>query len=102
MGKDYFGITDKGRQRTNNEDRFIAQNVFNKRYVIACVIDGVGGYNGGEIAAQLARDEIISGLGKLPKDIVSQMIYVLDRANEKIIRRNSQVRKTIRWLAWLH
>jgi serine/threonine protein phosphatase PrpC len=86
MGENYFGITDKGRQRTNNEDRFIAQTVFDKRYVVACVIDGVGGYNGGEIAAQLTRDEIISGLHKLPKDILGQMVYVMDSANEKIIR----------------
>ena len=38
--------------RDNNEDRFIAQTILQKRYVLACVIDGVGGYEGGEIASR--------------------------------------------------
>ena len=52
MAENFFGITDTGRQRTNNEDAFIAQRIWNNGYILACVIDGVGGYEGGEVAAQ--------------------------------------------------
>ena len=51
MTENFFGITDRGKQRDNNEDTFIAEKVLKDRYVMACVIDGVGGYEGGEIAA---------------------------------------------------
>ncbi|MEP7144124.1 MAG: protein phosphatase 2C domain-containing protein [Ferruginibacter sp.] len=86
MGENYFGITDPGSHRTNNEDRFIAQTVFNDHFVVACVIDGVGGYNGGEVAAQLTRDEVIRELDKLSNDIIDQMVSALDHANDRIIR----------------
>ena len=86
MGENYFGITDPGRQRTNNEDSFIAQTVFNKRFIVACVIDGVGGYAGGEVAAQLTRNEIIDHLDKLPGNIIDHMVSALVNANERIIR----------------
>lgn len=86
MGENYYGITDPGRQRTNNEDSFIAQTVFNKHFIVASVIDGVGGYAGGEVAAQLTRDEIIKGLDKLSGNITDQMVSALENANERIIR----------------
>ena len=86
MGENYFGITDPGRERDNNEDSFIAQTVFNDHFIIACVIDGVGGYAGGEVAARLTRDEIIDALDKLPGNIPDQMISALENANERIIR----------------
>ena len=86
MGENYFGITDPGRQRTNNEDRFIAQTVFSGQHILACVIDGVGGYAGGEVAAELTRDEIISQLDSLPSNISGHMVAALQNANERIIK----------------
>jgi serine/threonine protein phosphatase PrpC len=62
MGKNYFGLTDKGRQRVNNEDRFIAKTILSDHYVLAAVIDGVGGYVGGEIAAQVTAEAITQGI----------------------------------------
>lgn len=86
MGDNYFGITDPGRQRTNNEDSFIAQPVFKDQFIIACVIDGVGGYEGGEIAAELTREEIMRKLDKLPSNITDSLAEALENANERIIR----------------
>jgi PPM family protein phosphatase len=62
MTDNYFGITDTGRIRDNNEDNFIAEPVMGGRMIAACVIDGVGGYEGGEVAAQITKDTILSQL----------------------------------------
>ena len=86
MGENHFGITDSGRQRDNNEDRFIAQPVFNKHCILACVIDGVGGYAGGEVAAQVTRDTIIQHLRKRPANLLPAMNRALDLANERIFK----------------
>ncbi len=64
MTDQFFGLTDTGKQRKNNEDTFIAQLTADNKFIIACVIDGVGGYAGGEIAAALAREAILSRLEK--------------------------------------
>jgi serine/threonine protein phosphatase PrpC/cellobiose-specific phosphotransferase system component IIB len=84
MAKSYFGITDTGRMRDNNEDTFIAEPVLNEKYVAACVIDGVGGYEGGEVAASIAKDALIDYL-KIPSgDIITTLREALSSANEKI------------------
>lgn len=52
--------TDIGRQRKNNEDNFIwVENLWGKPEVtLIGAIDGVGGYEGGEEAAAIAKDTI--------------------------------------------
>jgi serine/threonine protein phosphatase PrpC len=62
MAENFFGITDTGRQRDNNEDAFIAQPITSKQLILACVIDGVGGYEGGEVAAAIAQKTILDSL----------------------------------------
>ena len=57
----FFGKTDVGRQRSNNEDAFVAE-LLDENTVLAVVIDGVGGYEGGEVAAEIAQREIPSYL----------------------------------------
>lgn len=86
MGENYFGITNPGRQRKNNEDSFIAETIFNGQYIVACVIDGVGGYTGGEIAARLTRDAIVEQFENHAGDIEQQMISAFENANERIVR----------------
>lgn len=54
----YYGNSNMGCIRTNNEDAFIVQNIWNNNVVLAVVIDGVGGYEGGEIAAAIAQKTI--------------------------------------------
>lgn len=52
------GETNVGNVRTNNEDKYIAENIWNKNNYLAVVIDGVGGYEGGEVAADIAENSI--------------------------------------------
>ena len=59
MAEYFIGITDKGKQREHNEDTFIAREFFKKELVMACVIDGVGGYSGGEVAAAITRSVML-------------------------------------------
>ena len=83
----FFGITDTGKVRTNNEDTFIAKQVLKDRFVAACVIDGVGGYEGGEVAAKLAYDAITETLqssSAVGDDVIPMLLKALEAANEKI------------------
>jgi serine/threonine protein phosphatase PrpC len=98
MADNVFGITDPGKVRQNNEDNFIAQYAAGDRYIAACVIDGVGGYSGGEIAAEIARETILTRLDKIspPKEslltkepngqgeMVPLLVDAFNVANEKI------------------
>ena len=55
---EFFGKSDTGKIRTNNEDTFLVCRIWDDDHLLAAVIDGVGGYEGGEVAAALARDTI--------------------------------------------
>ncbi|QXD14059.1 protein phosphatase 2C domain-containing protein [Rhodocaloribacter litoris] len=73
-----FGATDPGREREHNEDCFICEP--------ACghfaVIDGVGGYAAGEVAAALARDLIAAQLRRgtgTPGERIRQAIVAANR-----------------------
>lgn len=90
MTESFFGITDTGKLRDNNEDNFIAQKVLNKQFIAACVIDGVGGYEGGEIAAQIAHDAILDYLRIPSGDVVTMMKEAVKAANEKIYTEKQQ------------
>lgn len=84
MAENFFGITDTGKHRSNNEDAFIAQKSAANNYVIAAVIDGVGGYAGGEVAAAIARETIIDTLSVAKNDFPDILREALYKANEKI------------------
>ncbi len=84
MSENFYGITDKGKRREKNEDTFIAQEVFKKQFIAACVIDGVGGYSGGEIAAGIARTVLLDHFKK-PYDDVSGMLQ------EAIVAANARI-----------
>jgi serine/threonine protein phosphatase PrpC len=93
MAKNFFGITDTGKQRTNNEDAFIAAKL-SGQFITACVIDGLGGYEGGEVAAALAKDAIIKTLSSPSANIRQQLTQALVVANNSIQeekKRNSAV-----------
>ena len=86
MAEIFFGLTDTGRQRDNNEDAFIAQTIFNKQFVLACVIDGVGGYEGGEIAASIAKETILHSFKPSSYDLAKVAREAFISANEKIYK----------------
>src|SRR3712207_2575294 len=93
MAKNYFGITDVGRQRDNNEDAFIAEPVLNNQYIAACVIDGVGGYEGGEVAAAIAQQSILGYLRIPSGEVLTMMREAMASANEKIYYEKMQTGK---------
>ena len=74
----FLGNTDLGKHRTNNEDAFAVQNIWDKNHVLAMTIDGVGGYEGGEVAAEIARQAIVEYLEKYPNgeriDLLKQAV----------------------------
>lgn len=55
----FYGLSDMGRQRNNNEDAFAVEQL-DENTILAVVIDGVGGYEGGEVAAAIAQSELLS------------------------------------------
>lgn len=59
---DYYGDTNQGLVRTNNEDSFVCQNIWDDQTVLAIAIDGLGGYEGGEVASGIAREVIVNYL----------------------------------------
>ncbi len=79
----FGGATDKGQVRNLNQDRFlIASPVF-------VVADGIGGHLGGEVAAQLAVDEINRFINEDNKDAPSSksLINAAISANQVVWRR---------------
>lgn len=84
MAEYFYGITDKGKRRDKNEDTFFVREVINRQFVVACVIDGVGGYQGGAIAAGIARSVIMKQLEKLSDNVIDSLQQAIVAANAKI------------------
>ncbi len=84
MGEYFYGITDKGKRREKNEDTFFVREIINKQFLVACVIDGVGGYQGGDVAAAIARSVIMKHLETLSKDVIVNLQQAIVAANTKI------------------
>ena len=82
----FSGATDKGLVRDNNEDAFICQHLWDDQHVLCVAIDGLGGYEGGEIAAGIAKNTIIDYLDKNrmgdPLDLLKQAVT---QANNDIV-----------------
>jgi serine/threonine protein phosphatase PrpC len=93
MSDNFQGLTDTGKQRQNNEDAFIARSTADNRYIIACVIDGVGGYSGGEIAAALAQETVLEKLSSPSGDIAQLLVDVFHIANDKIWEEKQTVKE---------
>lgn len=92
MSKNYFGITDVGKVRKNNEDAFIAQEV--NGYILVAAIDGVGGYEGGEVAAKLARAAIINYMTANRGKPENNIREAVNAANEDIYKEKNLKKKT--------
>ena len=84
MADYFYGITDKGKRREKNEDTFFARETNDKRFLIAGVIDGVGGYEGGDVAAGIARTVIMQNLETISEDVIETLRGAIVAANAKI------------------
>lgn len=81
----YAGLTDTGKQRSNNEDRWVCCHIWDDKNLIAAVIDGVGGYEGGEIAADIAAKELVNYLKLYPDGERAQLL------KEAIVSANNHI-----------
>lgn len=72
--------TDVGRQRTSNEDTLLCKPEIG----VFAVIDGVGGYAGGEVAAALAREAISRRLDHQTGQPEQDLREAVTNANNKI------------------
>jgi len=79
-----YGATDVGRQRAHNEDRFFCDPDLG----IFIVIDGVGGYAAGEVAADLAREVVSQGLQHQNGTVSERLREAITAANNEIYRRS--------------
>lgn len=84
MTENFVGITDTGRVRENNEDTFIAERILSDAFIIACVIDGVGGYAYGEVAAAVARQAILDYLAQPSEEMMPKLKESFITANDRI------------------
>jgi serine/threonine protein phosphatase PrpC len=91
MAEYFYGITDKGKCREKNEDTFFAREIINNRFLVAGVIDGVGGYEGGDIAAGIASSVILQNLETISEDVIDALRHAIIAANLKI---NEEKRET--------
>lgn len=83
----YYGETNIGRIRKNNEDAFIAQTMWNDTHSLCAAIDGIGGNYGGDVAAEIARNTIIRHLDDFPVYNLSEsLLQAVINANNEVIR----------------
>lgn len=87
----FKAISDVGLVRDNNEDSFIAQFLWDDYHILCAAIDGVGGYEGGEVAAEIARSTIIDYLNSYPdnnlQDVIAQAVL---QANNNIYQQREK------------
>lgn len=90
----YYGETNIGMLRKNNEDAFIAQTIWNNTHILCAAINGIGGNYGGDVAAEVTRDTIISHLEVFPIWNISECLKqtVID-ANNEVIRYQRAISK---------
>lgn len=89
MAENFYGITNTGRIRDNNEDTFLAEKL-PSGWIAACVIDGVGGYEGGEVAAEIAKETIRQKVQQLSADPEQTLQDSLLQANKNIYNEKLQ------------
>jgi serine/threonine protein phosphatase PrpC len=76
--------TDTGKSRTDNQDSFLCKKLWGNADALLAVIDGVGGYAGGDIAAAIAREAIAHYMVKPKGDTITMLREAVVFANNQI------------------
>ncbi len=85
----FVGGTDVGKVRENNEDSFIAEKILEGKCILAAAIDGLGGYEGGELAAKIAKEKIVEYLNdSLHGERIELLKQAVTYANNAIVEAN--------------
>ncbi len=91
----YFGQTDVGRKRDNNQD-FFGTKQLSDNSILCTVCDGMGGANGGSTASSLAVEiftaGVQDGIAKCENDVqvLCLMQSALEKANAEIFRKSKE------------
>lgn len=87
----FFGATNVGKVRGNNEDAFICQYLWDEEHLLCVAIDGLGGYEGGEIAAGIAKETIVNYLNNNRMgDLIDLLKQAVTQANNDIVAHQTQ------------
>lgn len=84
-------LTDIGRVRRENEDRFL----FDEQHLLFGVADGVGGLPGGAEAAQAAVDEVLGAIQALGPAGDPDLVTIVHRANEAVANLGQKISPTM-------
>lgn len=91
---DFFGMTDIGKKRENNQDVFYTHK-FNNKVGFAIVCDGVGGQNGGHIASDMTCTIVSQRLIENAASIASQqevrdlLVGAISEANIEVYKKSN-------------
>ncbi|PWJ53900.1 serine/threonine protein phosphatase PrpC [Dyadobacter jejuensis] len=92
---DFYGLSDQGRHRDTNEDCYIAQSIGRREAVLLAAIDGVGGYEGGEVAAGIAQETVIALLSgsAQAETVLTEPVLAepVQQINEAITEANNRI-----------
>ncbi|GAB2539235.1 PP2C family protein-serine/threonine phosphatase [Spirosoma aerophilum] len=84
------GLTDVGQRRKDNQDTFICTPIWSEASALLVVIDGVGGYAGGDRAAAIARQSIEKYMATPNGDPLSMLREAVVFANNQINEQRQQ------------
>lgn len=79
--------TDTGRQRQDNQDRFIAKKLWTDNQALLAVIDGVGGYEGGDVAATITKNALEFYMSSPKGDALSMLKEAVILANNQVLEK---------------
>lgn len=81
----YSSISDVGKVRKNNQDNYA--NLIREEFSLFVVADGMGGYQGGEVASKIAVDSILEYVANRPSDKAYDVLVegAISYANDNIL-----------------
>jgi serine/threonine protein phosphatase PrpC len=81
----FSGHTDPGKRRKENQDTYTCRPLWSADKALLAVVDGVGGYAGGEKAARIARESIEQYM-QIPRgDTLTMLREAVTFANNRIV-----------------
>ena len=82
----YWGITDRGVVRSQNQDAFAVQTLDDGR-ILAVVCDGMGGARAGNVASTMTVELFCSGFSSMTGDDEYRLGQAAIQANDEVFKR---------------